>query len=81
MWMIRKLAVDTGDFSYYRGVLKSRGFVSAVYFSSNGYNLKKMKHLAQIGKLNAVRCEIGRSVKWYYAENQAELAYLRGEVK
>lgn len=79
--MIRTLAVDTGDFSYYRSLLKSSGFISATYFSLNGYNIKKMQHMARQGRLNAVRCEIGRSVKWYYAEHQAELAYLRGEVK
>lgn len=79
--MIRTLAVDSGDFPYYRGYLKNKGFISATYFSVNGYNLKKMQALARQGKLNAIRCRIGQCVKWYYAEEQAEMAYLRGEVR
>lgn len=79
--MIRKLDVDREDFSRYRNWMKLRGFISATYFSVNGYDLKKMKNMAEEGRLNAIRCSIGKSVKWYYAENQAELAYLRGELR
>ena len=46
----------------------------------NGYDTKKLKAQAMEGKINAIKCQIGNSVKWYYAENQAEIAYLRGEV-
>ncbi len=78
--MIRHLKVDRDDFGHYRNWLKSKGFISATYFSVNGYNLRKMRSLAESGKLNAIKCYIGKTVKWYYAESQAELAYLRGEV-
>lgn len=79
--MIRRLAVDRDDFPYYKNWMKERGFISATYFSVNGYDVKKMKAQAEAGKLNAIKCQIGKSVKWYYAEQQAEMAYLRGEVR
>jgi hypothetical protein len=78
--MIRRLRVDRDDFSIYRDWMKSRGFISATYFSVNGFDLKRMKKLAEAGRINAICCFVGKSVKWYYAENQTELAYLRGEV-
>ena len=78
--MIKLLSVDKDDFTFYKKWMKNRGFLSATYFSMNGYDLKKMKVLAQDGSINAIKCNIGNSVKWYYAENQAEIAYLRGEV-
>ncbi len=77
---IKRLEVDREDFFHYRDWMKERGFVSASYFSLNGFDVTKLKKLAEQGKMDAIRCEIGKSVKWYYAENQAELAYLRGEV-
>ena len=77
---IRRLEVDREDFFHYRNWMKERGFVSASYFSLNGFDVTKLKKLAEQGKMDAIRCEIGRSVKWYYLESQAELAYLRGEV-
>lgn len=78
--MIKHLNVDRDEFKLYKEWLKSKGFISATYFSVNGYNLQKMRELAEEGKLNAIRCSIGKTVKWYYEESQAELAYLRGEV-
>ena len=78
--MIKTLSVDREEFSVYRNWMKSRGFISATYFSNNGYDTKKMKTMAKEGKLSAIRCSIGKSVKWYYAEQQAELAYLKGLV-
>lgn len=79
--MIKQLNVDRDDFPFYKKWMKSRGFISATYFSLNGYDVKKLKKQALDGNLNAIKCHIGNSVKWYYAEQQAELAYLRGEVK
>lgn len=79
--MVKLLDVDRDDFHFYKKWLKSHGFISANYFSVNGYDVKKMKKQALDGKLNAIKCQIGNSVKWYYAEQQAELAYLRGEIK
>lgn len=78
--MIKHLAVDREDFPLYKKWMQARGFVSATYFSMNGYDLKKLKGQAEEGKINAIKCNIGKSVKWYYAEQQAELAYLRNEV-
>lgn len=65
---------------YFRRQLVNGGFVSANYFSANGFDICKMRKLACAGKLDAVRCIVGKSVKWYYAEQQAELARLKGEV-
>ncbi len=48
--------------------------------NADGYYFAKVKKLAQQGKLDAIRCAIGKSVRWYYCEKQAELAHLRGEV-
>ena len=36
------------------------------------------KKLAKRGELDAVRCAIGKSIRWYYRERQAESAHLRG---
>jgi hypothetical protein len=30
------------------------------------------------GELDAIRCAIGKSIRWYYRERQAENAHLRG---
>ncbi len=78
--MIKHLIVDRDDFSVYRDWMKSRGFISATYFSVNGFDLKKMKKLAEDGQLNAISCSVGKSVKLYYSESQTELAHLRGLV-
>jgi len=77
IWQIN---LDNRDTVQYRRRLKSRGFISASYFSSNGFDLTKMRKLAGEGKLDAVKCIIGQSVRWYYAEDQAELARLKGQV-
>lgn len=58
----------------------NRGFISANYFSSNGFDITKMRKMAGEDKLDAVRCVMGKSVRWYYAETQAEIARLKGEV-
>lgn len=78
--MIKHLAVDRDDFSVYRDWLKSHGFISATYFSVNGFDLKRMKKMAESGELNAISCAVGKSVKFYYSEQQTELAHLRGLV-
>lgn len=79
--MIKRLTVEHDDFARYRNWMKAKGFISANYFSMNGYDTKKLKAQAMEGKINAIKCQIGNSVKWYYAERQAEMAYLRGEVR
>ncbi|WP_094606333.1 hypothetical protein SPSIL_029260 [Sporomusa silvacetica DSM 10669] len=78
---IWQIELDNRDVVQYRRRLKSRGFISANYFSSNGFDLTKMRKLPGEGKLDAVRCIIGQSVRWYYAEEQAEFARLKGLVR
>lgn len=78
--MIQHLRVDRDDFAVYRDWMKSKGFISATYFSVNGFDLKKMKRMAEKGQLNAISCAVGKSVKFYYSESQTELAHLRGLV-
>lgn len=77
IWQIK---LDNRDVVKYRRKLKSRGFISSNYFSSNGFDLKKLRKLADEGKLDAIRCTVGQSVRWYYAEDQAELARLRDQI-
>ena len=77
---IRQVVVDRRDSVIYRNVLKKGGFISASYLSINGFDAMRLKKLALQGKLDAIRCAIGKSVRWYYQENQAELAHLKGEV-
>lgn len=77
---IWQVELDNRDSERFRKRLINGGFISANYFSANGFNLKKMRKLAAEGKLDAVRCVMGKTVKWYYAEQQAELARLKGEV-
>lgn len=77
---IWQIEMDTRDIIQYRKQLNSRGFFSSNYFSSNGFNLTKMRKLARSGELDAVKCVMGQVVRWYYAEEQAELARLRGQV-
>jgi hypothetical protein len=77
IWQVK---LDNRDSNHFRRRLTDGGFISANYFSANGFDLRKMRKLACAGKLDAVRCIVGNRVKWYYAEQQAELARLKGEV-
>lgn len=77
---IRSVAMDRRDSVSYRSLLKRGGFISASYLSVSGFDAYRLKKLAHQGKLDAIRCAIGNSVRWYYCEKQAELAHLRGEV-
>ncbi|MBP2636532.1 MAG: hypothetical protein H6Q72_2439 [Firmicutes bacterium] len=74
---IWQIDLDKRDGVQYRKQLKQRGFISANYFSYNGFDLTKMRKLADEGKLDAVKCVTGQAVRWYYSEEQAELARLR----
>ena len=76
---IRSIAMDRRDSAKYRTLLKRGGFISASYLSVSGFDATRLKKLAQQGKLDAIRCAIGKSIRWYYCEKQAELAHLRGE--
>lgn len=76
---IKSIAMDKRDSASYRSLLKKGGFISASYLSVSGIDSARLKKLALAGKLDAVRCAIGSSVRWYYRENQAEMAHLRGE--
>lgn len=74
---IWQIELDKRDGVQYRKQLKQRGFISANYFSYNGFDLAKMRKLADEGKLDAVKCVTGQAVRWYYSEEQAELARLK----
>ena len=76
---IKYVEMDRRDSAFYRGRLKEGGFFSASYLSLSGFDAARLKKLAQQGRLDAVRCAIGKSIRWYYSEKQAELAHLRGE--
>lgn len=76
---IKSIAMDKRDSVSYRSLLKRGGFISASYLSVSGIDACRLKKLALAGKLDAIRCAIGNSVRWYYRENQAEMAHLRGE--
>ena len=65
---IWQVELDRRDSERYRKQLLHRGFISASYFSTNGFDVQKMRKMANEGKLDAVRCIIGSSVRWYYAE-------------
>ncbi len=77
---IWQVELDRRDSERYRKQLLHRGFISASYFSTNGFDVQKMRKMANEGKLDAVRCIIGSSVRWYYAEEQAERAHLAGKI-
>ena len=77
---IKNIVMDRRDSVSYRKLLKKGGFLSASYLSVSGLDVTRLKKLAQQGKLDAVRCAIGKSIRWYYQEQQADLAHLRGEV-
>jgi len=75
---IKNIEMDRRDSASYRKHLRNVGFLSASYLSTSGFDVASLKKLAQEGKLDAIRCAIGKSVRWYYRERQAELAHLRG---
>lgn len=77
IWQVQ---LDSRDVSQYRKKLNLQGFISANYYSYNGFDLKKMRQLALDGKIDAIRCIIGKGTRWYYSEIQAETARLRGEL-
>ena len=77
---IKNVVMDRRDRADYRNLLKRGGIISASYLSISGFDASRLKKLAQQGKLDAIRCAIGKSIRWYYREKQAELAHLRGEV-
>lgn len=77
---IYDIAVDALNKRSHRKVMQQKGFCSGYYFSFNGFDVKKMRQLAEQGKMNAVRCHINNSVTWYYAEDQAERFHLQGIV-
>ena len=76
---IKNIEMDRRDSVSYRKLLKRGGFLSASYLSVSGIDVASLKKLARQGKIDAVRCAIGKSIRWYYRENQAELAHLHGE--
>ncbi len=76
IWQIK---TDSRDFAYYRKWMKRRSFYAANYFSANGCNLLKMKQLALVGDIDAIRCTLEKSVHWYYLEEKVELARLKGD--
>jgi hypothetical protein len=78
---IWQVELDNRDIVKYRKSLNKRGFFSSYYFSYNGFDVTKLRKLAGAGKLDAVKCIIGPSVRWYYAEQQAELAHLREQIR
>jgi len=77
---IKTIELDRRDSASYRKILRRGGFLSASYLSGSGFDIDSLKKLALAGKLDAVRCAIGNSTRWYYSENQAEMAHLRGLV-
>ena len=76
---IKNIEMDRRDSASYRKILKRGGFLSASYVSVNGCDVTELRKLALAGKLDAVRCAIGKSIRWYYRERQAENAHLRGQ--
>lgn len=75
---IKNIEMDRRDSASYRKMLEQGGFLSASYLSVSGFDIASLKKLALAGKLDAVRCAIGKSTRWYYSEMQAERARLRG---
>jgi hypothetical protein len=75
---IKNIEMDRRDSASYRKILKRGGFLSASYLSVNGFDVNRLRKLALAGELDAVRCAIGKSIRWYYRERQAENAHLRG---
>ena len=75
---IKNIEMDRRDSASYRKMLKRGGFLSASYLSVSGFDVNQLKKLAKRGELDAVRYAIGKSIRWYYRERQAESAHLRG---
>ena len=75
---IKNIEMDRRDSASYRKMLKRGGFLSASYLSVSGFDVNQLKKLAKRGELDAVRCAIGKSIRLYYRERQAESAHLRG---
>ena len=75
---IKNIEMDRRDSASYRKMLKRGGFLSASYLSVSGFDVNQLKKLAKRGELDAVRCAIGKSIRWYYRERQAVSAHLRG---
>ena len=75
---IKNIEMDRRDSAIFRKQLKRGGFLSASYLSVNGFDVTKLRKLALAGELDAIRCAIGKSIRWYYRERQAENAHLRG---
>ena len=75
---IKNIEMDRRDSASYRKMLKRGGFLSASYLSVSGFDVNQLKKLAKRGELDAVRCAIGKSIRWYYRERQAESARRRG---
>lgn len=75
---IKNIEMDRRDSASFRKTLRRGGFLSASYLSVNGFDIDRLRKLAKAGKLDAVRCAIGKSIRWYYRERQAENAHLRG---
>ena len=75
---IKNIEMDRRDSVSYRRILKRGGFLSASYLSVNGFDVNQLRKLAMAGQLGAVRCAIGKSIRWYYRERQAENAHVRG---
>lgn len=75
---IKNIEMDRRDSVSYRRILKRGGFLSASYLSVNGFDVNQLRKLAMSGQLDAVRCAIGKSIRWYYRERQAENAHVRG---
>ncbi|BEU87523.1 hypothetical protein TAMA11512_09870 [Selenomonas sp. TAMA-11512] len=76
---IRNIRMDRRDSAEYRSRLKRGGYLSASYLSLSGFDAVRLKKLAEAGRLDAIRCAIGKSIRWYYSEKQAELLHLQGE--
>ena len=75
---IKNIEMDRRDSVSYRRILKRGVFLSASYLSVNGFDVNQLRKLAMAGQLDAVRCAIGKSIRWYYRERQAENAHVRG---
>ena len=75
---IKNIEMDRRDSVSYRRILKRGGFLSASYLSVSGFDVNQLRKLAMAGQLDAVRCAIGKSIRWYYRERQAENAHVRG---
>ena len=69
---IKTVEMDRRDSACYRKLLKRGGFLSASYLSVSGLDVARLKKLAQQGKLDAVRCAIGKSIRWYYRDCAAK---------